>query len=374
MLPPSAAAELDFERDLLLFRGDDVFVAGEAFRRLWGAFDKRMVNLLVSGGMRRDDAEDMAQVARIRFWERRLKLDIPNAGAWWGLVRKTGRNLAIDWARGKHDVDGSSWDEDQEIPDEDMPYVDAIVVASQHLRRLYDAADDLWLGKTTAPEDEALLAIQLCLLDGFDSDAAAHLLQVSPVQVDTWLKDPAVLARFAYRQLLWPNDDLAGYVLRPEKPFTSLELDDLAAAAREATGEPPAGWAWNEVLIVLVRLRNGLLSEQILRFEKCGMDAEGLESFLTDVRSRYPFEKIAKSLLVRLDPKGETLSGGGLWRRLAFQYHVSAELPNRQVLERMEPAASAAGVKITDAMLNNWIGLGRLWSQLAAFVQEEGIS
>jgi DNA-directed RNA polymerase specialized sigma24 family protein len=373
MLPLSATAELDFERDLALFRGEDEFAAGEAFRRLWDAFDKRMINLLVSGGMRRDDAEDMAQIARIRFWERRLKLEIPNAGAWWGLVRKTGRNLAIDWSRGKHDTELGSWDECQDIPDEDMPYVDAIVVASQHLRRLYDAADDLWLGKTTAG-DEALLAVQLCFLEGFDRDSAAHLLQVSPTQIEAWLKDAAVLARFAYRQLFWPNDALAGYVLRPEKPFTPSELDDLGLAAREGTDEPPAGWGWNEVLVVLVRLRNGLLSEQILRFEKCGMDPESLETFLAHVRTRFPFEKVAKRLLQRLDPEGETLSSGGLWRRLAFQYHVSAELPNRQVLERMEPAAALASVKMTDAMLNNWIGLGRLWSQLAAFVQEEGIS
>jgi len=374
MLPLSATAKLDFERDIALFRGDDEFAAGEAFRRLWGAFDKRLVNLLVSGGMRRDDAEDQAQIARIRFWERRLKLEIPNAGAWWGLVRKMGRNLAIDWARGKHDSDGGTWDEGQEIPDEDMPYVDAIVVASQHLRRLYDAADDLWLGKTTSAEDEALLAVQLCFLDGFDRESAAHLLQVSTGQVDKWLKDPAVLTRFAYRQIFWPNDALAGFVLRPEKPFTSAELDDLAVAAREGRGEPPEGWAWNEVLIVLVRLRNGLLSEQIVRFEKCGMDADSLETFLGQVRTQYPFEKVVRTLQQRLDRDGETLSGGGLWKRLAFQYHVSAELPNRQILERMEPAASTANVKITEAMLNNWIGLGRLWSQLAAFVQQEGIT
>lgn len=179
--------------------------------------------------------------------------------------------------------------------------------------------------------------------------------------IDTWLEAPPILRHVAYAQLYLSNDELTAYLLGVE--VGTLDRWERAIAA----GEAPSGWSAEDAFVLLRRVRNGLLTEQILRFERVEEAQASLEAKFSSWVGRYPFPQTAATLRSAFHRVGlsDLLGEMGLWRRLVFQYHAAHELPYQQILERTSPAADVVGARLTNAMLTGWIGMGRLWTQLA---------
>lgn len=343
--------------DLKRLTGSDAAVAQVAFDRLWKAICPGLRRKLKGKGLTDDRCEDLLQGTATRLWEARPRLDLPSYGAWWRLACRVATNLNIDEAR------KDLWtpiDPDEDIPDEDVPYLDLFLAFEGDASRLYALADRVWLGDA---EPRATLAVQLFLLDGLPAEEVAQMLGLESLEpLDRWLEQAAVLRRAAFGQLYKSNDELAAFLLG----IGPTALD--AAEKAVASGRTPAdGWSADDAYLLLRRTRNGLLTDQMLRFGRVSEDRAQLESKLMAWVERYPFRRVASHLLgaLRRIGQGERLRDDGLWRRLVFQYHAKDELPYLQILDRTLPAADVAGFYLTAPMLNGWIGLGRLWAQLA---------
>jgi hypothetical protein len=193
-------------------------------------------------------------------------------------------------------------------------------------------------------------------------------------EMDEWLTDEKVLRHMAFRVLYWDSQSLAMHVLQPERKMSCPEFEVLARqAARDSAAHCPKGWNADEAIVVIWRVRHGMMTEQILRLERCRFDRNALEAIYARCLERYPFVQLATRLKfslrgMRLD---HVLSDTGLWRRIVFQYDLD-DLPQKQILERTAPAATVAGVNLSAATLNGWLSMGRLWSQVSKFVREEG--
>ncbi len=354
--------------DLAALRGDDESRAQGAFERLWGAVRPSVLRQLARRDVLGDEAEDVAQDVAARLWRLRKSVDARTVGAWFSLVRKaTLRNLADRWASRERTVDLDEAD----IPSEDVPFLDAVVTAALERRRIFDAADDLWLGEPAEPADAEIgaAALVLVLADGVPAEEAAVMFGVETSAIDRWLKDPAVVSRAVYAALCWSSDELAGHVLRPDFPLSSGELDGVSSGEADPALE---GWTTGEARAVCWRVRNGLETDQIVRVASGALDESRVDDVLRRARGAYPFRARARALLQSLSERGRTdgLSDMGLWRRVAFEYHARYSLARDHIVERAGPAAEEAGVRFGATVLDNWLSRGRLYAQLATRLQE----
>ena len=349
----------DCASDLEALSAPDETRAGEAFERLLTPLKRSLLRRFRQWGFDDMDSEDLMQNVALRVWSARRGFKIGSPGAWWGFLLKTARNCAIDEIRKRKNLDIDIEDVG-EIPAQDMPYLDVLVLAAEDRAKLYTYADRLWLGKAADPAlaDRQLLAAQLFYLHGLNWQAISTYTRASQDQIDAWLADPAVHRQLAYQQLYWSNDRLAGYLARPSDPCSPRELDSLTKTAD------------SHFLLLMWRVRNGLTTDQILRFAKCDRNRAELEELFAGFCGSYPFVAIATKLRHAIN-QVSSLANTGLWRRLVFGYHSADELPHKQILERAAPAAALFGTQLTEATLNGWLGMGRLWVQLAAFIERE---
>lgn len=369
----------EYNRDLELFAGDDSEAAAPAFSRLWRRVQKPLYTRLRQHGLSHADSEDILQSAGAKIWNTRSTFRPNGPAAWWAFARQITHRQMLDEIRKEAIRPPLGEVADLEtIPERDLPYLNTLLVAAEDSRSLYEAADRLWLGSLVDDPDflNRLLAAQLFFAHGSKcKEIAALFAGALPSDVDSWLMEPAVLRHVSYRELYWENDRLAGYILRPKAPYSPAELDKLPREI--ALGEfASADWRDAEALVVLWRIRNGLLTEQVARFDRCDLDSEGLERLFHRFRERFPFAAIALKLKRAIAMAGgpPVLRAPEIWRRLAFQYHLRDQLPLKQILERTQPAAEAAEAKLTHSTLVGWIGMGRLLSQLAAYIDKEGLN
>lgn len=320
---------------------DDGETAAAAFDRLWRLTRGATRRLVVRGGLPTGEAEDVVQEVYLRLWRHRRTIRAKTVGEWYALVRKTTFHavLALQPSQPLADLGDL-----EDIPHQDLRHLDEILLATEEGRTLYQAADDLWLGRPQNHDDAEVgaAALLLVLLHGLPATEVAAMFDGD---LDRWVADPPTLNRALFAALCWPSDALADHVLGG------------------------AAWTSEERQIVLWRIQNGLSDDKIVR---ASGGTANPEAVLERARAMYPFPKIARDLAKALEPydQASALVQGGLWRRIAFEYHTRLELPHRQILERAAPAAYEAGFNLTETTLNNWFGLGRLWSQLAAHLQE----
>jgi DNA-directed RNA polymerase specialized sigma24 family protein len=347
--------------------------AREAFDRLVVVSRPALLNFLRRYGLSEDAREDVAQAAFRNIWASRMSFEPNGLGAWTAYVRTVGARCAIDHLRRAGRISETNIDALPEIPKADLPYLDVLIDLAMR-KRFYDVADACWLGKPAIDQDRRLLAAQLYYLHGMEPDAIAALLGDGACNLDDWLEDTPTLRRMAYGEFYRTNDELAGIVLSPDAPLTREELENVSRQAFEMHDEePPGGWTWPEVRIVLWRIRNGLMTEQIVRFRQCEVSEEELPKLYARCKRRFPFVAAAKRLLETVDERTRTamFKRADVWKRVAFQYHCAHELPQKQIHERTTDAADVTGYSLTEGVLAGWISVGRLFIALTNYVQEE---
>jgi DNA-directed RNA polymerase specialized sigma24 family protein len=358
-----------YSNDFRRLADPDENLAREAFSRLWEATVDRLKRRVRRYGLSEQICEDIAQTTGVRLWNGRLNCDIPNGGAWWSLVCQVAKNLAIDHRR-KHRVVPSELPEG-DIPDGDWPYIHNVFVYSRQYDMLVELADRVWLGAMESGVDPklAVLAAQYFYLHGTDVTTIASMLGIPNVgDLERWLTSTPVLLRMAFRELAWENDKLAGRVLSNGKPYRSRELDELMRRAYANQEPPPDGWAWEEILVAMWHIRNGLVDDRILSQDRCHLGESDLQEFLKRLSERYPFSEAAMRLthLLRSSATAGCLRKKEIWRRVAFQYFYLQRLPYAHILERAAPPAAILGNPLTHSTLTGWIGGNRLVTQLAA--------
>ncbi|RYG24148.1 hypothetical protein EON82_11740, partial [bacterium] len=235
------------------FASKDPEKASEAFVALASKIRAVVDRILASSLPRGVDREDVAEVVLQRLWQHRDRFEPRSVAAWWKFVGTTARRCALDSLV-------------PEVPNEVEDLVDQSVDVSWiEPERLYEGADELWLKidprLSRRERDRRLLAAQLCVLNGRPREEVASLLGLSTELLDRWLSCDSVLLRLGYSQLYIGNDRLACHLLSVSGGLT--ELDRLIVRARKHEGEPPEGWTWIEVRIVILRFRNGLTETKI---------------------------------------------------------------------------------------------------------------
>ena len=352
--------------DLVLLSGEDEGAARTAFDRLWKATLAPLMRLARRRGLREADAEDLSQVVLTELWGSRRSVRAQTSGAWYGLVWTAAtRKIAKTPSPHGETLVG----EIDDIPAEDLPYLDALLDASEERRRLYEKADDLWLGDVDEDVAVRIVALQFLLIDGLDKEDIAMMLGILPDEIEGWIHDPAVLARALFSAVCWPSDHLAGHLLRPERPFTPSEMDTLLRD--QDAHETATVWPRKEARVLCWRIRYGLPEERILRAAGGEVDRPELDDALAKIQAAFPYRRIAQGLRTELEERGDAgaMARSGLWMRVAFEYATRYDLPPRQVLERAGPPAAESRFHLDMVKLYNWLSAGRLYSQLAHYLQ-----
>lgn len=352
-------------RNFANLSGDDENRAREAFESLCESSRAAGFRMLSRSGIRDADAEDLIQSAFAELWSLRKTLSASTPGAWYALVR---RSLSWQISKRIQKREREKAVSEQLIPDDELPYLDEMVFASEDRRRLYAAADDLWLGEVENDLVMGIAAARLILVEGLGKDDVTAMFDVSEDVVGRWLRQEALLTRAAYLGLFWPVDQLAGYVLCPERPLTTAQLNQLTTSDEAAE---LSGWTLTEARIVCWRLRNGLTKRDIVRTSAGTLDLNSVEAALRKLHAALPLVEIARSVRKSLTDVGQSraLTMPGIWKRLAFQYALH-DLPNSQIVDLVGPPASVGSFIIDAAKLNRWVTSGLLFSQLASYVRE----
>lgn len=354
-----------WEDDLERFVGPSEADAQTAFDRLMTATVPIVERHLRTYLPRDEDRQDVIQEMRIRAWRYRNRFQNRGFASWLSFVKLTAERCTVDLARGRGtelSVDDPAW---REIPEEELPVVADFFELTRNRERLYQLADDFWLGEGGEDFERRLLAGKLFYLDGMTWERIASRLRVDRRTLDGWLADPIVLRHVAYGGLYVDNTRLSRHLLDFTGP--DEDLNALMMRARDRVGDPPEGWSWPEIYAVLWRYRFARLTEGIHAMPECGLDRAALDTLFDRCRSRFPFERIIVTLATRFGPQSageDALKGTALWRRLVFQFASADELPHRDIHDRTAPAAETVGFSLTLGMLNVWLSNGRLAKSL----------
>lgn len=366
----NAAREDWAARDLALVSGSDADRAQEAFGRLWLLTRDATARQLARRGVVGADADDVSQDVYSRLWRLREGLRATVAAEWYALVRTTtARALAERWANHRREA---NLEAEEEIVDADLPYVEAVLLANE-VGRIFEAADDLWLGDVETEDAKlAVAALRLTLLDGLGQEEVAEMLGLEPERFEAWLKEPALLLRTIFGGLCWPSGELTGHLLRPSRPLQDHEIDRVLND--ETPQDPPLAWDVDEARVVIWRVRHAMQAARIVRASDGALDAPAVESILDRIREAYPFRGISRTLRAALAAIGResALASPGLWKRIAMEYHARHDLPHKHILERAQPPAAEAAFRLDAKTLDNWLSEGRIYSQLAARLRRDG--
>lgn len=351
------------QRDLERWVGPDPTLSSEAFERL-----SEKARPVISAFLNRypcshEEREDIIADTLLKVANARSRFRPEGEAAWRQYLRSVALNCLRDEFRKRPGAREVPLDNLGEIPFEDRPYIDALLEHAEDRRRLYAEADACWLGQSDEEGDRRLLAAQLHG-DGIPAETIARLLGAS--SLDDALTDPVVVRRFAFHRLYFSNDRLSCHVLGIE----AKSLNATAERANRGTDlPPPEGWTWSEVQVVLLRVRNGLLTKQIDRFTRHGLSTNEVLTVIERSLTLYPMAGEAQRLCVEL-PNTAPLAKDALWKRLAFQYYCADRLPQLQIHERTSPAAEVLGYRLTEPVIAGWISVGRLFTALAAHVEQ----
>lgn len=353
-------------RQLERFTGPDTEAAKDAFTHLSSEIIPVLRRSLGAILPRESDREDSIASTLVKLWEKRTSFEIRGDKAWWSYVCTIGRNCALSVL---HDGGGMELDEDLTVADSTA--IQTFATYRYERERLYRLADELWLGISPELEERErhrrLLAAQLFYLHDQSVNEIVSILGTEPLSratLDDWLSDEPTLRDLSFNELYLENEALAEHLLEIESDMTLEDLDRLACSS-----QPPNGWTWPEAKVVLVRYRNGLITDKILQLFPEMPPAE-VEALLQRCLELLPFAERARCIRQTLKSKRvgtEAVVDSGLWKRLVFGYYAACDLPQKQIFERTEPPASVLGYHLTEPMLNAWLSSGRLCKQLAKY-------
>jgi len=373
----SEAALADELRYIERFASCDRKVADEAFTRLSDRVERFLWRYLSQLVPLEQEREDIILAVLEKLYQKRSDFRVKGVGAWWSYVAVTARRCVYDRSPHAQNVEIP-----EDLPDRDLEVIGNVAELSHFRSILYRSADELWLGIPRKIEEgdrrKRLLAAQMFYLDDSSWQEIADILapisdSINRSTLDEWFLESSVILDLAYHQLYIDSDSLACMILRPEKPLTRRELEEIVRHADSSSFTAPEGWTWQETKVALWRYRNGLLTEKIQQMDR-HLTIPVIEGALGRCRSRLPFERRARDLQQALAKRKvpiDLLAKSGLWKRLVFQYSIGNELPQRQILERIEGAARVSGFEITAGKLSAWLSNGRLLEQLSTHVTEQ---
>lgn len=353
--------------DVLKLNHADSAVAKEAFNRLSKPVSRFLRNYLRPMLPSEADREDAIAMALAKIWSSRASFQPKGRSAWWCYVAKIGRRLAIDLSGSQ-----SLGELPDDLPESDHLAIEEVAATRDQQGRLYRAADELWLGLereiSSSVRARRLLAAQLfyvhrrswqeiCAQLGSDREP------VTREQFDQWLSHEPVLRELAMTQLYWDNDTLAGWLLRPEAPLTSAELDHLAKERADMKASRA----------ILLYFRYGIYAHRVKQVLKDVPEKE-IDEILAEAKARLPIASCAENLfaIFRALPRYlAALQDAGLWKRLIFAYNVECQLPHDHTFERISPAASVFSHHVTVDTITMATSGGRLFKELANHMKEE---
>lgn len=361
-----------------------------------------------------DIIADIGQHVFVGLWSRRHLFQNRGVAAWYSLLGRSAHNRYIDFIRENNTSkidDGVEVDSDRLFTlshNEETLFADLVSDQSreEQIRRLYYYADIVFL-KLDATISQNLLATQLLaaklfFLDGYTWKQVLALLPVDAETgalygqqtLDIWFAQPGLIRNLIFDSIYFTNERLAAHLLgvlgdqTSSKHETRGKLDELMNAAQsnllskdsdalilhKSAGcgeiEPPGGWTWEEVLLILRRYRYGLKEAKVFDNASEFSGRENLLELNVKCRSLYPFNMQMMALHTRLElfPEPERVfKHNGLWQRIAFQYYYHDQLRTDDILERTVPAAQHVEYDITKSMLHGWLSNGRLLDRLLTF-------
>ena len=326
-----------------------------------------------------EDREDVTNQVLMRIWSHRAELEFHHLSAWWAYVAKVARRTALNrMAQSKPAAELN----EETAPTED-PDIEAACWLAEEKERMYAAADEIWLGAPICHDSyrqsARVLAAQWYFIDHIPVKEILELLPegipCSMPLLATWLADADLCLQMAFAEVYRSNDQLTAYLLRPVAPLSPAELEEAVASAFRNEPHVTLGeWTPLEARIVIRRYRNAMFTEKIVQTEPTS-DLHKVTEILHRATAALPFGRLARKIKAIFSAAGLTpppLERPILYRRLAFQYFASDELPHRQILERALPVAEVGNQHLTPAMLNAWLSNGRLFTQIAEHIKERG--
>jgi hypothetical protein len=369
-----------FEKALEIFSRDGEADQRQALEQLI-ALSRDSVQRYLRDRMEiRDESlrQDLTQETFIKIWDRRAIFRNQGVAAWHGLLRRVAGNCYYDTLRRRRalpqDEEWLQEAEDESWTDEwDAVYK---ILTDSLAGRLYYTANLLWLGLdptlSAASHDRQFLAAQLYYLEGWPWNEVLDFLKTQPPPEEptlnrdsllSWLRHPGVLRLLAFRELYYSNDRLAAHLLG----FADSSAQELDRVMQRASALPLAGFTWEEAAVILWRYRYNKSAQEIEKNSQCTLTLAQITALLDSLTPRQPFSSKMESLLEHVTGlKAQAqLDQPDLWQRLTFQYGYSAdELPQRDILERVQPPAQRVDYALNEGQLNVWLSGKRLLKSL----------
>jgi DNA-directed RNA polymerase specialized sigma24 family protein len=333
------------------------------------------------------DAQDVVQQVFEKIWCRRLRLEFVVAARWFRFLQVVATNVLRDRRRAERAV--LSLDEEHGPIGADP--ANLAVEALRHASRLglvKRMADTLWLGldpgESEDERNQRLLAAQLYYLRGASFDQTLRLAlgggdrsdYAESRRLECWLADSATIRLLASRYLTLPPERVAAMVICPSAPPDSAGLNRLtkkAMSLNDADMAAPAvgGLTWGEAKAILLRYRFGKTPRPTALPNSGDSSRSSLEPISVRLSERLPFVFRMNRLLDCLErapaPDIAILRSTGIWKRLIFECSYLYELPQKEIVVWLQPAAQAAGYHgVTESNVNTLISARRLMKELSA--------
>jgi hypothetical protein len=374
----------DLDLALVRFAGPDEIAAADAFAVLTLHSRPILETYIGSRIFPPLLPEDVVQDVLVRLWQKRRTFEPKGWVSWICYLKR-----ACEWSLANFTKTGSQvpFEDIEDLTSTELEQIRSLVEVGLSDEEIRFCADTILLETDpdldTSTRSRQLLAAQMYVLEGARWDEIATLLTRSrpfaaPVTrkiFDVWLADESLLNRLIVSHLYVGGDELAGILLElpSDKQSDLTELLKLASA-NCATDPAPGGWTWDEVAVIILRYRNALFKDQILRLQACRLKESEFSDLTDRCVARFPFQKRMRNVVGRLGALRlrAKLGPPGLWQRLAFEYWMFDDLPNNDIMDRIKPAADEVGAKLTPGMLNVWICNERLAKRVAKFCQRTG--
>jgi DNA-directed RNA polymerase specialized sigma24 family protein len=337
-------------------------------------------------GEQGEDAHDIVQEVFDRVWRARKRIQFVDGARWHRFLQVVARNCLQDRWRASGRLEPLTEEtigDSSQAPERSL---DALRQAAQ-LQLGMRVADTLWLGLDPSEPDDLrtrrLLASQLFYLRGASFDQTLRLAfgvtdshDVSARRgLQAVLSEPATMRLLVCRSLSLDRDQVLSIILNPEDPPEPEALNRLTERAMKVRGEEEAvqaigGWTWREVRGLLGQFRFGSTARGLSSPLHGEFTTEEIDDLSVRSARRLPFESRMSRLLDGIDraqpPGANALRTAGLWRRLIFEYAYITQLPQKQIVSWLGPAARLAGYHgVTEANVNALISARRLIGQLS---------